>query len=311
LGLTLSAVAFLLFDTIFLQPYYTLVVARPLDWLVLVAFLITSIVATHLLNRAEERAREVERLGAERARLMGEAERAEAFRQADALKTALIATVSHDLRTPLTTIKALAHRLAEAGDEDALSIEEESDRLNRFVTDMLDLSRLSAGTLPLKLELNAVDELIASAVDRARGTLGGRDVRVVRAADEVRDAPILFGTFDLVQSIHVLVNLLENAAKYSPPGAALELLVSRDGDRIRIAVADRGPGIAAEERARIFEPFYRPSGAPPDAGSAGLGLAIARGLAEAQHGALRYAPRDGGGSLFTLELPAADPTVGE
>src|SRR5205807_2982551 len=105
---------------------------------------------------------------------------AEALRQTDALKTALIATVSHDLRTPLTTIKALAHRLAESGEEDALSIEEEADRLNRFVGDLLDLSRLSAGALPLRLELNAADELVATAMDRVRGTAGSRELRIVR-----------------------------------------------------------------------------------------------------------------------------------
>src|SRR3954469_2085784 len=168
LGSSLSVLASLSLNYLFLPPYYTLAVGDPLDWLVLVAFLVTGIVAAELLSRAQ--------------RLSAAAERAEAFRQADELKTALLATVSHDLRTPLTTIKALAHQLAARGEEDALSIEEEADRLNRLVADLLDLSRLSAGALPLRIELDAVGDLIATALDRLRGPLATRELRVTRIA---------------------------------------------------------------------------------------------------------------------------------
>jgi two-component system sensor histidine kinase KdpD len=243
-------------------------------------------------------------LGVERVRLTAAAERAEAFRQADELKTALIATVSHDLRTPLTTIKALAHELAARGEEDALSIEEEADRLNGLVADLLDLSRLSAGELPLRIELDAVDDLVATTLDRLRGRSAGRTIRVTRMDHDVSDEPILFARFDLAQSQRALVNLLENAIKYGPPDEAIDLWIARVGDRVRLTVADRGPGIPEEERALIFEPFYRPKGARPDVGGAGLGLAIARRIAEAQGGSLTYATRSGGGSEFRLELPA-------
>jgi len=255
----------------------------------LLFYLVTGIVAAQLLSRAQ--------------RLSAAAERAEAFRQADELKTALLATVSHDLRTPLTTIKALAHQLAARGEEDALSIEEEADRLNRLVADLLDLSRLSAGALPLRIELDAVDDLIATALDRARGTLGTREVIVSRLGHDAGE-PILFGRFDLAQSQRALVNLLENANKYSPPGEPIELHVEHAGDRIRLIVADRGPGVPEQDRALIFEPFYRPEGVRPDVGGAGLGLAIARRVAESQGGALTYAARSGGGSEFRFELPA-------
>ena len=402
LGVALSAAAFVCFNYLFLPPYATLVIADPLDWLVLVAFLVTGIVAAQLLSRAQERAElarrraeEVERLaslgaetlnvaraedalgaitdvirgalgvawceillpndqtaapaahvlnvplrvrersvgglrlshdapivlepdarrfldalayyaalGVERVRLTAAADRAEAFRQADELKTALIATVSHDLRTPLTTIKALAHELAARGEEDALSIEEEADRLNGLVADLLDLSRLSAGELPLRIELDAVDDLVATTLDRLRGRSAGRTIRVARLDHEVSDEPILFARFDLAQSQRALVNLLENAIKYGPPDEPIELWIARVGDRVRLTVADRGPGIPEEERVLIFEPFYRPKGARPDVGGAGLGLAIARRIAEAQGGALTYAPRAGGGSEFRFELPA-------
>jgi two-component system sensor histidine kinase KdpD len=243
-------------------------------------------------------------LGVERVRLTAAAERAEAFRQADELKTALLATVSHDLRTPLTTIKALAHELAARGEEEALSIEEEADRLNGLVANLLDLSQLSAGAVPLRIELDAVDDLVATTLDRLRGRSAGRTIRVARLDHDVSEEPILFARFDLAQSQRALVNLLENAIKYGPPDEPIELWIAHVGDRVRLTVADRGPGIPEAERALIFEPFYRPKGMRPDVGGAGLGLAIARRIAEAQGGSLTYAARPGGGSEFRLELPA-------
>jgi two-component system sensor histidine kinase KdpD len=242
-------------------------------------------------------------LGVLRLRLAAEAERAEAFRQADALKTALIATVSHDLRTPLTTIKALARGLAEQGQPQAASIEAEADRLNRFVTDLLDLSRIAANAVPLELAINAADDLVGVALQRVHGAMNGRTIRVVRDGQ----GP-LFGMFDLVQSSRVLVNLLENALKYAGSAAEpVELRVERLGATLRFVVADRGPGVPRGESELIFQSFYRPAASPPDVGGAGLGLAIARGLATAQNGTVRFEPRPGGGSIFTFEIPAADP----
>jgi two-component system sensor histidine kinase KdpD len=248
-------------------------------------------------------------LGVERVQLVAEAERAEAFRQADTLKSALIAGVSHDLRTPLTTIKALAHSLGEAGHREARVIEEEADRLNRLVADLLDLSRLNAGAMPLRPEINAVEDLIGAALRRVAGTVDARRIRVTGTGDALGDGagPVLLGRFDFVQSLRALVNLIENADKYSPPDEPIELSASRSGERIELRVADRGPGVDEAERGRIFEPFYRAPGVAPDVGGAGLGLAIARRLAAEQGGDVRYEPRRGGGSVFTLELPAADP----
>jgi two-component system sensor histidine kinase KdpD len=118
------------------------------------------------------------------------------------------------------------------------------------------------------------------------------------------------GRFDLANSIRILVNLIENALKYAPPDSPIDVAVARHGQWIEVTVSDRGPGVAPDEVERIFEPLYRPASAPPDVGSAGLGLAIARRLAEAQGGALDYAPRPGGGSVFTLRLPAVDLEAG-
>ena len=241
-------------------------------------------------------------LGVERVRLEAEAEHAGALREADRLKDALLASVSHDLRTPLTTIKALAHAIGAGGDERAVTIEEEADRLNRFVADLLDLSRLAGGALAVAPEVNAAEDLVGAALQRAAGAIGDRTVDVSLDPAE----PLLLGRFDFVHALRALVNLIENALKYSPAGTPVELRARRDGDALEIAVCDRGAGVPPEERERIFEPFYRPGGGQPDAGGAGLGLSIARRLAEAQGGSVRHEPRADGGSCFVLRLPGAD-----
>jgi two-component system, OmpR family, sensor histidine kinase KdpD len=240
-------------------------------------------------------------LGIERLRLEREAEHAHALREADELKNALLASVSHDLRTPLTTIKALAHDLRKDGDDRAATIEDEADRLNRFVADLLDLSRLNAGSFTVSPEDNAIEDLFGAALQRVSGTLRERGLRVDVDAGE----PLLVGRFDFVHSLRIVVNLLENAAKFSPDGATIELGAERHGEEIHIRVADRGPGVPAGEEERIFEPFYRPGGRFDSGGGAGLGLSIARRMAEAQGGSVRYAAREGGGSVFELRLPAA------
>gem|GEM_PF-213253 len=258
-------------------------------------------------------------LGAERVRLEAEAGHAEALRQADVLKDALLASVSHDLRTPLTTIKALAHQIGADGDERAVTIEEEADRLNRFVADLLDLSRLAGGALTVTPELNTADDLLGAALQRVAGAAGDRLIAVALDPAE----PLLVGRFDFAHALRILVNLLENALKYAPDDAPIALSARRtDGtdrtDRtdgtdgvpawLEVVVADGGPGVSPAERERIFAPFYRPVGSAPDAGSAGLGLSISRRLAEAQGGTLHCEPRAGGGSRFVLRLPGADLT---
>lgn len=242
-------------------------------------------------------------LGVERVRLATEAEHAAALREADRLKDALLASVSHDLRTPLTTIKAMAHDLRTLGDERSEIIEQEADRLNRFVADLLDLSRLNAGALPLHIELNAVDDLLGALVQRVEPSLGSKRLAVTLPPGDA----LLVGRFDFVQALRALANLVENAGKYDKSNAPIEVTASREGAEIAVRVADRGPGIPLAARAGLFEPFRLPEGGPPDAGRrAGLGLSIARRVAEAQGGRVTYAARAGGGSIFTLYLPGAE-----
>jgi len=241
-------------------------------------------------------------LGAERLRLERAAEHLEALREADRMRNAVLASVSHDLRTPLTTIKVLAHELGTLGDERSEVIEQEADRLNRFVGDMLDMSRLVSGRVALQVTVTPVEELLAAALQQVEGSFDGRPIDVQLPPGDA----LPLARFDLTHAVRILVNLLENARKYAPGDSPVEVRAARDGAMQAIHVADRGPGIPSPEADRIFEPLYRPASARVDEGSMGLGLAIARGLAEAQGGTLTYAPRPGGGSVFTLRLPAAD-----
>jgi two-component system sensor histidine kinase KdpD len=241
-------------------------------------------------------------LAVDRVRLVAEAEHAEALREADRLKDIVLASVSHDLRTPLTTIKALAQSEAMQGNRSAEAIEEQADRLTRLVSDLLDLSRLKGGAYSAVSELNTAEDLIGAAVRQTRGLFGDRPLRTVIDLH----SPALVGNFDFSQSLRVLCNLLENAVRYSPPGEAVELSARRDDGTLVFTVADRGPGVREEDVDRVFEPFYRARTAAPDAGRAGLGLSIARTLAELQGGSLHYVPRPGGGSEFSLRLPATE-----
>jgi len=241
-------------------------------------------------------------LALDRVRLVAEAEHAEALREADRLKDIVLASVSHDLRTPLTTIKALAQSEALQGNESGAAIEEQADRLTRLVSDLLDLSRLKGGGFAAKSELNTADDLIGAAVRQTKGLFANRPLRTVIDLA----SPTLVGHFDFSQSLRVLCNLLENALRYSPSNDCVELAARRDADWLVFSVSDRGPGVDPADVDRIFEPFYRSSNSPPDAGRAGLGLSIARTLAELQGGRLEYARRQGGGSVFSLRLPASE-----
>jgi two-component system sensor histidine kinase KdpD len=241
-------------------------------------------------------------LALDRVRLVAEAEHAEALREADRLKDIVLASVSHDLRTPLTTIKALAQSEALQGNSAAAAIEEQADRLTRLVSDLLDLSRLKGGGFAAKPELNTADDLIGAAVRQTKGLFGNRPLKTVIDLD----SPALVGHFDFSQSLRVLSNLLENAMRYSPATESVELAAWRDGDMLVFSVSDRGPGVGEDDVSRIFEPFYRATTSAPDTGRAGLGLSIARTLAEIQGGSVDYAPRPGGGSVFSLRLPATE-----
>lgn len=241
-------------------------------------------------------------LGVERVRLTRDARQARDLLEANRLKDELLATVSHDLRTPLTSIKLLAQASALRGDPAGLKIEQQADRLSRMVSNVLDLSSIRSGTVRLEMELNTAEDVIAAAVSQAQGGLNGR--RLMTSVD--LGEPELVARFDFVQTLRILGNLIDNALRYSPDGAVVQVTAAREEAWIAMRVIDAGPGVPEEERARIFEAFYRPRRRTPDAGAAGLGLSIALRLAELQHGTVCYEPRPGGGSIFTVRLPAID-----
>ena len=242
-------------------------------------------------------------LGAERVRLAAEAEQSEALRRADRLKDSLLASVSHDLRTPLTAIKGVASEISRGGDPmRACTIEQEADRLTALVDDLLELSQLNAGTSRASIALNTVDDVIGSALDSVESAHGrGRIV-----VDIVGDAEILVGLCDFSYTVRALTNLLENAMKYSPAHTRVLLRAWRASDRVSFLVEDEGPGVAPSDVERIFEPFYRGASVADGVRGTGLGLSIARRLADAQHGSLTYAPSPLGGSRFTLMVPVGD-----
>ena len=170
------------------------------------------------------------------------------------MKDFVLASVSHDLRTPLTTIKALAQDTLRSGMDHAGEIEEQADRLSRMVADLLDLSRLRAGGFTIEVELNAAEDVVGAVLRQCEPLAVGR--RLVTPFDE--RAPALYGTFDFVQTLRILVNLTENALRYTPEGAEVELSATREGADLVFCVADRGPGIIETERERVFDAFYRP-----------------------------------------------------
>lgn len=241
-------------------------------------------------------------LAAERVALVRTAEHVAALREASRLKDIVLASVSHDLRTPLAAVKALAADPSLEGPERTRAIEEQVDRLNRFVGDLLQLSKLEAGVERAASETNTAEDLLGALHRQLAPVLGGHEL----VMDIDLSRPALVGRFNFVHALRSLSNLVENAVRMSPAGVPVEVSVRREGDVLSFRVADRGPGVPAEDQGRIFEAFYRPAGTPVDTGRAGLGLSIARRLAELQGGTVSYEPRPGGGSIFSLKLPALD-----
>jgi two-component system, OmpR family, sensor histidine kinase KdpD len=238
----------------------------------------------------------------DRKELESEALEAEALRRSDALKTALLRAVSHDLRSPLTAILAGAGALANAeldlddADRDALvdAIGVEARRLDRVVRDLLDISRLESGAAEPHLELWAVDELVGRALE----SLPVGSERVIVELDP--DAPPV--RVDAAQVERVLANLIENALKFSPASTPVVVRAEHGARELRVHVVDRGPGLSAAEREAVFQPFRKGSGSER---GVGLGLAIARGFAEANGGQL-WTQDDPAGGHFVLSLATAE-----
>jgi two-component system sensor histidine kinase KdpD len=233
--------------------------------------------------------------------------------EAEMMRSTLLSSVSHDLRTPLTGIIGAVGTLIESQNdlpddvrrELLTAISDEAERVNRLVGNLLDMTRLDSGQVVPNREWLPVEELVGSAVGRCAHRLGGRGVRVVLP----ENLPMLHG--DPVLLDQVLVNLLDNAAKYAPPGTEIEVSACADGAAVTMRVADRGPGVPADLRQRVFEKFFRGPASAKVAG-AGLGLAICRAVAAVHGGRTWVEDRPGGGAAFCIALPLeAQPQVGD
>ncbi|MDQ3828312.1 MAG: sensor histidine kinase KdpD [Candidatus Tectomicrobia bacterium] len=242
----------------------------------------------------------------ERTRLVREMEQARLLTETERLRDALLSTISHDLRTPLVSIIGAVSSLLtygttydEATRRELLStIQEEAERLNRFVGNLLDMMRLESGALELRREWVDIGDVIGTALSRLVHTLNHYQLVV----DVTPDLPMLWIDFVLVE--HVLVNLLENAAKYSPPQTVIRVSARREQRSIVVGVEDEGIGVPAADLERIFDKFYRVQRGDRQGAGTGLGLSICRGIMEA-HGGRIFArsPGHGKGTAFVLTFP--------
>jgi two-component system sensor histidine kinase KdpD len=248
----------------------------------------------------------------ERAQLAEETEQAHLEVESERLRNALLSSVSHDLRTPLAAITGAASTLLEDADgmpdptrrELTETIFEEADRLNRLVRNLLDMTRLQSGAVRLQKEWHPLEEIVGAALSRLESRLRDRPI----ATHLREDLPLV--PLDGLLVEQVLVNLVENAIKYSPPGTPIDISAWATEGEVTVEVADRGPGLPSGEEERVFEKFYRGQ-AREGPGGVGLGLTICRGIVSAHGGRIWAEGRAGGGAAFrfTLPLEGTPPTV--
>lgn len=319
----------------FLPPFGTFRISDLENWIALAAFSLTAITAGELSARARRRAEEAEASRHEIKRLYDElrmafaqASQAEAIKQSEKLKSALLDAVTHDLRTPLTSIKASITTLIdetrelqngeppvaldrESRREMLEIIDEETDRLNRFIGGLIELARIEAGELHLRRKWGAVDEIVSIALARAKAVTQGHHI-LVEFENELPVARV-----DERAVSEVVYTLVENAAKYSPAGTSIRIVGERFDDRmIQLSVEDEGAGISTELRERVFDKFFR---ATRDAdvtthnpSGTGMGLAIAKGIVEAHDGRIWIESGAGGmGTRVIFTLPIGDDEVVE
>lgn len=308
-ALLASFAAMLIFNYFFLPPYGTWHIAEPQNLIAWAAFTITAIVAGELSAYARRRAVEAERLYGELQDAFEAATEAEALKQSEKLKSAVLDAVTHDLRTPLTSIKAAVttlldseggHRTIELNGSERTDfldvINEETDRLNGFIESMVQLARLEAGTNNANRSSANIEEIISVALDRAEKVIAAHDV-VVNLQKDLPEIRV-----DSRAIAEVVYNLVENAAKYSAAGTAITITTVSGEGFVTVTIADQGKGIAKDMRSKVFEKFFRIEGERKD--GIGLGLAISKGIVESQGGTIRIEDGEGGiGTTFVIEFP--------
>jgi K+-sensing histidine kinase KdpD len=310
----------LAFNYFFIPPIHTWVIMDPQNWVALVVFTLTALAVGQLSSRAkrqaevaEARRAEIEELYHRLQQAFEEAAEAATLRKSEKLKTALLDAVTHDLRTPLTSIKASVTTLLAAGAESGagkelagdarrellLVINEESDRLDRFVEEMMALAQIEGGQLLLRRAPTPVHDVIHAAMERAATCLQPHPVEVTVA----QPLPLLL--VDPATISGVIFELLENAAKYSPASGRIHITATESAaDSVEITVADEGEGVPAALRERVFDKFFRVPGGRRDGQGFGMGLAIARGTVEAHGGRIWMEAGPGGrGTVVRFTLP--------
>ncbi len=277
------------FDFIFVPPYYTLAVSDPQRHIVTFAVMLTTaLVISALTYRVRQQA--------------DESKAAWELVEAEFLRNTLLSGVSHELRTPLSVIAGSAGAIVEAGDnlpaetrkEMLQTITEESERMDRLINNLLDMTRLESGGLMLKREWQPIQEVIGSALRHLDRRLAGREVKI----DIAGNTPLVM--IDSIAIEQVLTNLIDNAVEYTQ--SAIEVSARPADGGLSVTVADRGPGLAPGTESRVFQKFFRIRPAENSRGI-GLGLAIARGIVEAHGGTISARNRDGGGAVFEFTIP--------
>lgn len=304
-----SILSFVAFNYFFVEPRFALTVKDSSEWLALCVFLLVATASGQLTAVLQARAEEASWRELQAATLA----EAQSLAETNRLKTALLSMVSHDFRSPLTSIKASVGSLLDESKpwdnktrrELLETIDEETDRLNRMVGNILDLSRLQADAWQPNCEFTPISELVGASLDSFTATENGRII----VSLENRSTEIWV---DSVQLVQVLRNLLENALKYSAPETMVELKTHAEPQLFVIEVLDRGTGISPADQLRIYEPFYRSASvAESSIPGTGVGLAVSRGLIEAHGGRLITVNRPGGGSIFRIELPVTRKPQGD
>ena len=302
------------FSYAFVPPYDQVSIARSEDVAAALVFLLVALVVGTLValetdrrRAAERRADELrallarnEELTAERERLLDEAARVAVMERVHEQQSALLRSVSHDLRTPLATIQAVTSDLRDGTEyppatRDRLLdlVGDEAARLNRIVANLLSLSRIEAGAMQPDRQAVALDELVAERVLSLGRVLDGRSVEV----DLGPGLPLVDA--DYSQLDQVITNLLDNAARHTPPGSTVRVSAVPVGSMLEISVSDSGPGVAPEDKAVVFEPFHR----GPAGTSSGVGLAICKAIVEAHGGRIGVDTSELGGARFHLTIP--------
>lgn len=251
-------------------------------------------------------------LAVERVRLVEDLDRAKRTVETDRLRSALLTSISHDLKTPLagilgaaSTLRGLSDALDDHAKADLVAtIIDEAERLNRFIANLLDMTKLESGAVAPNTAPHDLGEVVGSALERTSKILAHHRVEV----DLAKDLPMV--EIDPVLFEQVLFNLLDNAAKYAPAGTTIRIQSWRDRDAIGLQVLDEGDGILTGDIAQIFDKFYRARKVDQVRAGTGLGLAIARGFIEAMQGTISAANRtDRTGAVFTIKLPVPAKTA--